>query len=150
MSFWESYRHRKGRNCASLHRYRSWITPRCAADDRKVWDFRISSQARCNASFWRCSSVTGGASAPEGQLFAPAVFVFLSAVFSSTKDGHLLFFFPFSASYSQRGFCPEETEGELGPASTPTTAPVCIRRGEESTGFPNQVLFQWLGWLGKI
>lgn len=55
--------------------------------------------------------------------------LFLSAVFSSTKDGHMLFFFPFSASYSQRGLCPEETEGELGPASTPTTAPVCIREG---------------------
>lgn len=55
--------------------------------------------------------------------------LFLSAVFSSTNDGHMLFFFPFSASYSQRGLCPEETEGELGPASTPTTAPVCIREG---------------------
>lgn len=68
----------------------------------------------------------GVPSAPEGQLFSPAVF-------SSTKGGHELFFFPFPASYSERGLCPEETEGELGPAPTPITAPLCIRerkRGE--------------------
>ena len=70
---------------------------------------------------------------PVPQRVSSLLQLFLLAVFSSTKDGHLLFFFPFSASYSQRGLCPEETEGELGSASTPTTAPVCIRerrRGE--------------------
>ena len=105
-----------------LQRYRSWITLKHAADDRKLWDFRISSQAWCNVSCWRCSSITRGAQCSRG-----------SAVFSSTKDGHVLFFFPFPASYSERGLCPEETEGELGPAPTPITAPLCIRerrRGE--------------------
>ena len=82
----------------------------------------------------------GVPSAPEGQLFSPAQR--MDMCFSS---------FPFLL-LTVRGACAQKRlrESLVLPLPQSQLHSALGRGEEESTGLPNQVLFQWLRWLGKI